>query len=125
MVCCPLLQLPCLEKGGFKPLDESLPPQGIFNYNVPIKTKSGKVTCTVKVTHATAGQHTITWENLITFETKGRNIVLPPGNCNLYGFPICHLDTMDDGKTKPLEGDEYKCICEVRAHPYVVGGECC
>ena len=95
---------------------------GIFNYVVPVTNKHGKVTCTVKVTHATAGQHTITWENEILVESEGRWLSLPMGNCNLYGFPVCHLETMDAGKTKPLVNDEYKCICEVRQRSWLGRG---
>ena len=113
LACCP--KLPCFKAGGYEQIKDSGAPAGISNYDVVIRNKAGKVTCTVQVEHATAGQHTITWKNTIVVQTKKGTISLPPGNCNIYGFPICNLETMPPGKVKPLEGDEYKCVCEVRA----------
>eukprot|EP00966_Prymnesium_polylepis_P159722 3691250-Prymnesium_polylepis.1 len=81
LACCQ--KLPCLQKGGFTPLKESGAPTGINNYEIHLRSKSGKVTSTVRVAHAVSGQHTITWEDTITVDTKKHGTIsLGPGNCN-------------------------------------------
>ena len=113
--------LPCAKKDGFTPLEEdgapakaAGPPSSSIQYTVNVTNSKGKSTCTVNVTHETGGQHTLVWSNPVIVETGGRTLTLPPGNMNCYGFPIAWVEGMDKNKTKPLEGDEYKCICEVR-----------
>ncbi|KAL1511772.1 hypothetical protein AB1Y20_005058 [Prymnesium parvum] len=108
-----LRRLPCLGNSGFSPLKEASAPSGILNYEVSIRTKSGKPTSTVRVTHEVYGQHTIKWHDTIVCQMKQGKVSLPPGSCNIYGFPIAWIEGMDESKTKPLEGNEYKCICEL------------
>ena len=105
---------PCVKKEGFVTLkDDEGGPSGTNKYETVLTNSKGKQICTVNVTHETAGQHTLVWADPIHYETQGRKITCPPGNMNCYGFPMAWVEGMNEGKTKPLEGDEYKCICEV------------